>query len=256
VECSRFWGPNLLAAAPKARVNPNPAANPKVPKPTLATPEGIMQAAKMASFKALLNGPSDAIDVYLVPTKRAETATQSTAGTQASVEAPSQQGNSAPKESVSRPGNAIGPSANVQPPLVAGQTPQGQPPVQARSHSCCRNQNSGHGLAQPADRCAACRSAYHAQRGGVAIHSSWNAVDCAFLKAARSASWPRRQDVGAQAAGQDRDPTNPRYDPRFEDPRHTAWAKLKRRWPYARGGAVLLSPAPCSATKGLSAFVG
>ena len=50
--------------------------------------------------------------------------------------------------------------------------------------------------------------------------------------------------------------TNPRYDPRFEDPPHTAWAKLKRRWPYARGGAVLSSPAPCSATKGLSAFVG
>src|ERR1700676_5681313 len=40
------------------------------------------------------------------------------------------------------------------------------------------------------------------------------------------------------------DPTNPRYHPRFEDTRHTAWAKLKRRWPYARGGAVLLSPAP------------
>ena len=127
MECSRFWGPNLLAAAPMARVNPNPAANPKVPKPTLATPEGIMQAAKMVSFKALLNGPSDAIDVYLVPTKRAETATQSTAGTQASTEPIGQQANSAPLESVSSPGNSVGPSANIQQRLVAGQTPQGQP---------------------------------------------------------------------------------------------------------------------------------
>ena len=221
MECSRFWGPNLLAAAPKARVNPNPAANPKVPKPTLATPEGIMQAAKMVSFKALLNGPSDAIDVYLVPTKRAETATQSTAGTQASVEAPSQQGNSAPKESVSSPGNAIGPSANVQPPLVAGQTPQGQPPNALNpfvaEQGAGRNPFVNNPLVKPGPLPAAVTKTAATALDNLLIGApravpltTLNSAACwsegngggASLDAVRSASWSPRHGVGAPAAGE------------------------------------------------------
>ena len=81
-----FLWTNLASAAQKARVNPNPAAHPKVPTPALATPEGIMQAANMASFKALLSGLSASRTPSLVFTKRAETVTQSAAGTQASTE--------------------------------------------------------------------------------------------------------------------------------------------------------------------------
>lgn len=75
---------NRAAAAHKARVNPNPAANPKVTKQPLATAEGIAQAAKMASFGALLGGCLPVSALSLVPTKRAETVTPSTAGTPAS----------------------------------------------------------------------------------------------------------------------------------------------------------------------------
>ena len=53
-----FLETNLASAAQKARVNPNPAALPKVPKPALATPEGIVPAANMASFKAPVGGLS------------------------------------------------------------------------------------------------------------------------------------------------------------------------------------------------------